>query len=322
MTDQGTYAQPRAEFAANPYSLANPCFFAAEPLQRISVETMEPGWARARLADPGSMVIPLFDGGPLMRDGEAVFLSASAMPEFGADAAWVFLGLSKKGTAYFAVDATRDAGPEAAPFSDMGAYIPLREAAGALDPDDLAIIGQGRWFLDWHRRHRFCAACGSETEAAKGGAKRQCPNCGAEHFPRTDPVAIVLATHEDACLLGRGVNFPPGMFSALAGFVEGGETPEQCARRELLEEAGVELTAMRYLFSQPWPFPSSMMMGYIAAARGRDLTLDEEEIAEARWVDRREVQHILETGGSEALQLPPRFTIARQLIEHWAREGF
>lgn len=326
MTQQQEPTPHVGHFAANPYSLANPCFFASEPLQRVSVETMEPGWARARLADPASMLLPLFKGDPLLRDDEPMFLSTAALSEFGPNAIWVFLGVSKKGTAYFAVDATCDAGPEAAPFSDMGRYTPLREAAGVLEPDDLAIIGQGRWFLDWHRRHPFCARCGGATEPAKGGAKRQCPHCGAEHFPRSDPVAIVLAIHDDACLLGRGANFPPGFFSALAGYVEGCETPEQCARRELFEEAGVELTAMQYLFSQPWPFPGSMMMGYLASAKSRDLVLDKEEIVEARWVDRSEIQDVLNNGGSksggspeEAFYLPPRFTIARQLIDHWAR---
>ena len=129
-----------------------------------------------------------------------------------------------------------------------------------------------------------------------GGAKRRCDACETEHFPRTDPVAIVLAVHEGACLLGRGPHFPPGFLSALAGFVEAAETPEEAAKRELFEEAGVTLTDIRYQFSQPWPFPNSMMMGFIADAEDRALTLDETEIVEARWIDKADILKPLLSG--------------------------
>ena len=154
----------------------------------------------------------------------------------------------------------------------------------------------------------------------EGGAKRQCRACGAEHFPRSDPVAIVLALHEGACLLGRGPHFPPGFLSALAGYVEAAETPEDAARRELFEEAGVRLTDIRYQFSQPWPFPTSLMMGFIADAESRDLDLDAEEIEEARWIDRADIRAMLNGEERGGVYLPPRFTIARQLIERWAGE--
>jgi len=187
-----------------------------------------------------------------------------------------------------------------------------------LDANDLSMIGQGRWFLDWHHRHRFCARCGGETHVADGGAKRQCSVCEAEHFPRTDPVAIVLAVHDDNCLLGRGPDWPPGFMSALAGFIEAAETPEECAIRELQEEAGVTLTDVRYQFSQPWPFPSSLMMGFIADAESRDLKLDETEIVDAQWLSRAEINALRAGEKRDDILLPPRFTIARQLIERWA----
>ena len=299
-------------------SVADPIAFAGNPLDRASDSRVDPDWIAARLGDPASLFLPLYRGDPLIRDSAAVFLSGAARREFPASAPIVFLGL--KGTAaHFAVDLSAASSPLDAPFADFGAYTPLREAAFALkNGADLSIIGQARWLLDWHRRHRHCAVCGAMTEMKDGGAKRQCPECAAEHFPRSDPVSIVLATHGDACLLGRGPHFPPGFLSALAGFVEACETPEECAVRELKEEAGVTLTAVRYQFSQPWPFPSSLMMGFIADAADRALNLDTKEIVEARWVDKAQIRSLLGGDKSEDLKLPPRFTIARRLIERWA----
>ncbi|MEK7265981.1 MAG: NAD(+) diphosphatase [Pseudomonadota bacterium] len=292
--------------------------FTGNPLDRASDARADPSWIRARLADPFSLFVPLYRGDPLLRDGRAVFLASAARAELPSLTPVVFLGL-KDDAAHFAVDFSDAPAPQDAPFSDFGVYTPLREAAFALGDasDDLAIIGEARWLLDWHRRHGHCAVCGSKTEAKDGGAKRQCPDCGAEHFPRSDPVAIVLATHEDACLLGRGPHFPPGFLSALAGFVEACETPEECAVRELREEAGVSLSNVRYQFSQPWPFPSSLMMGFIADAKDKTTKLDEREIVEARWFGRKEIMQLLEGERREDVRLPPRFTIARRLIERW-----
>lgn len=300
-------------------SADSPCAFAAEPLDRASEARIDPQWIIARLANPKSLIIPLYRGDPLIAEGNTAFLSAAARSEFPANATIVFLGVAED-VAHFAVDASAAVSAEAAPFAEIGTYTPLREAAAIISDGDLAIIGHARWLLDWHRRHRFCAACGASTESKDGGAKRQCPDCGTEHFPRSDPVAIVLATHEDACLLGRSPRFPPGFLSTLAGFVEGAETPEACAVRELREEAGVVLTDVRYQFSQPWPFPSSLMMGFMATAESRALKLDKKEIEEARWVTREEIRALLDGAQREELRLPPRFTIARRLIEKWAAD--
>ncbi|OFX05526.1 MAG: hypothetical protein A3E78_12380 [Alphaproteobacteria bacterium RIFCSPHIGHO2_12_FULL_63_12] len=300
-------------------SAADQITFTGNPLDRASDGRADPAWIEARLADPQSLFLPLYRGDPLLRDGRAVFLASAARADIPSRATAVFLGV-RNDRAHFAVDLSEAPGPQDAPFADFGAYTPLREAAFALGEagDDLAIIGQARWLLDWHRRHRHCAVCGSMTEIADGGAKRLCPGCGAEHFPRSDPVAIVLATHDDACLLGRGPHFPPGFLSALAGFVEACETPEECAVRELREEAGVALSNVRYQFSQPWPFPSSLMMGFIADAKDRALTLDVREIVEARWVEKGEIQSLLAGVKRDDIKLPPRFAIARRLIERWA----
>jgi len=299
-----------------PLLTPNPNLFAAEPLDRASMKRSDPAWVSAQLANTESVMIPLWQGDPLIADGKAAWLSVAARNEFG-DADIVFLGLRGE-TAHFAIDASHTSQPEQAPFADIGDYIPLREAAASLGPDDVSIIGQGRWLFDWHGRNKHCANCGSTTTISEGGAKRSCDNCETEHFPRTEPVAIVLATHDDACLLGRGPHFPPGFLSALAGFVEAAETPEECAARELYEEAGVTLTDVTYQFSQPWPFPASLMMGYLATAQDRTLTLDPTEIEEAKWIEKEEIKSLLNGAQREDLRLPPQFTIARQLIERWA----
>ncbi|MDZ7626808.1 MAG: NAD(+) diphosphatase [Parvularculaceae bacterium] len=293
------------------------CLFSHEPLDRASDHRADPQWIAARLAETSTLIAPLWRGDPLVRGERVAFLGANALGAFPADTKIIFLGLS--GTAaHFAIDVSSAPSADAAPFADLGAYTPLREAAALLPPDELAIVGEARWLIDWHRRHPHCAMCGAPTEMKDGGAKRQCAACSTEHFPRSDPVAIVLATHEDACLLGRGPHFPPGFLSALAGFVEACETPEACAIRELREEAGVVIDNVRYQFSQPWPFPSSLMMGFIADAKDRALTLDSKEIEEARWVERDVVRKLIDGEKREDLRLPPRFTIARRLIERWA----
>ena len=172
--------------------------------------------------------------------------------------------------------------------------------------------------VDWHARHRHCAVCGTPTNVFRGGWARKCPNCGAEHYPRTDPVVIMLAECEGQVLLGRGAAWPEGRFSALAGFIEPGETIEEAVRRETMEEAGVRVGAVRYVASQPWPFPSQLMIGCIGQAESHEITIDH-ELAEAIWVTREEVRRAL--AGEPSRFIPPsRLAIARVLLETWAAE--
>ncbi|PQA88137.1 NAD(+) diphosphatase [Hyphococcus luteus] len=297
----------------------NPNWFANSPLSRVNIEKDQHAFVEARLADQTSLLLPMWRGDPLMKDGAPAFLNIAALSEFPKDAPLILLGLIGE-RAYFAVDISSTAdSAETAPFTELGGYMPLRNAAGVLSRDDLAVVGQARWFFEWRRKHRFCANCGAETEFDPGGAKARCLKCEAEHFPRLNPVSIVLAVNEDACLLGRGHQFPPGFVSALAGFVEAGETPEECARRELFEEAGVTIDNVRYLFSQPWPFTCALMMGFHAEAQDRALTVDTDELAEAGWYDRKDVEAVL-NGEERGFVLPPPFTIARQLIERWVKD--
>jgi NAD+ diphosphatase len=172
--------------------------------------------------------------------------------------------------------------------------------------------------IDWHQRHGFCARCGTRTTMADAGYKRVCPNCNAEHFPRTDPVVIMLATHGDACLVGRGKQFPRGMFSALAGFIEPGETIEEAVRRELMEEAGLKVGRVTYHTTQPWPFPSSLMIGCFAEAESRDTKVDETEIAEVRWLERDLARRLVKGEGVDGVWVPPAIAIAHHLIKDWA----
>jgi NAD+ diphosphatase len=295
----------------------NPNWFANSPLERINHEHDQAGFIEGCLTDSASLLVPLWRGDTLVANGQAAFLSITARSQMPQDAPIVFLGL-RNDIAHFAIDLS-SAGqtPEAAPFAEIGEYMPIRTAASVISRHDLAIIGHARWLFEWHRKHPFCAVCGAQTVVKNGGAKRQCEQCETEHFPRSDPVAIVLALHENACLLGRSPHFPPGFLSALAGYVEAAETPEEAAKRELFEEAGVTLTNIRYQFSQPWPFPSSLMMGFLADAEDRTLTLDKTEIEEARWIELNDIRALLNGEERHDIFLPPEFTIARQLIERW-----
>jgi NAD+ diphosphatase len=184
-------------------------------------------------------------------------------------------------------------------------------------PEEVAVLGTAKALLDWHRRHRFCANCGTGTGMSSGGWRRDCEGCGSQHFPRTDPVSIMLATRGDRCVLGRQARFVKGSYSCLAGFIEPGETIEVAVRRELKEEAGIVAGTVRYLFSQPWPFPSSLMIGCHAEALHDDIVVDRTELEDARWFAREEVAMMLAGRHPDGLIVPPPMAIAHHLIRAW-----
>jgi NAD+ diphosphatase len=199
----------------------------------------------------------------------------------------------------------------------------LRALAPTIAPGEAAILAEARSLLDWHARHRFCAQCGSPTRLASAGWKRSCPDCRASHFPRTDPVVIMLAIRGERALLGRNRRRPGARFSCLAGFVEPGETPEEAVRREVREEAGVRCGRVRYLAAQPWPFPSSLMMGFLAEALTEEITVDPEEIAEARWFSREEVREMVARAAAgpddpSRVSLPTPTAIAHHICRRWS----
>jgi len=195
----------------------------------------------------------------------------------------------------------------------------LWAAMAGLEAEELATYGAARSLVDWHARHRFCARCGNGTVLAKGGWQRNCTNevCKSEHFPRVDPVTIMLVEHEGRLLLGRQPRFPPRRFSALAGFVEPGESIEEAVAREVREEAGVEVRDVGYVGSQPWPFPSSLMIGCHAHAVGSDLTIDRTELEEADWFTRAEVAEAMTGSDAGRFIAPPPFAIAHHLLKWW-----
>lgn len=247
---------------------------------------------------------PVIDAGGGLKWGSL----ADAEPE----AELVFLGLDE-GRACFAEV------PAAGSVSPPNPH--LWQALASLGAEDLATYGGARSLVDWHARHRFCARCGSATVLAKGGWQRNCTGCAAEHFPRVDPVTIMLVEHQDSLLLGRQPRFPQGNYSALAGFVEPGETIEEAVAREVLEEAGVRVRDVSYVMSQPWPFPSSLMIGCHAHADDPAITIDRTELEDARWFTRAEVEEAVEAarsgGRGRAFGAPQRTAVAHHLLRWW-----
>jgi NAD+ diphosphatase len=191
------------------------------------------------------------------------------------------------------------------------------DTIGALSPTEAPLFAAALSLAWWHSRHRFCANCGHESLVERGGWSRRCAGCTAQHFPRVDPVVIMLAEHDGRLLLGRQPQYPPGRYSALAGFLEPGESIEAAVSRELQEEAGIAVSDVTYVASQPWPFPSSLMIGCHARALGEDLTIDFTELDDARWFSRAEIAAAISGEPGATFQPPPSFAIARTLLEHW-----
>jgi len=297
--------------------------FAGNPLDRASERRKDQAWLEARLKDRNSQFLPLWRTRPfvveqqgetmlgLLRAGLIDSLIASAPPP-------VFLGLDGE-SAVFAVDLSDGPDPaKGGALAGLGRFQDLRAAAMSLDHRDAAIAAQAKAIVDWHDRHRFCAQCGAPSAVESAGWSRRCTNdaCGAEHFPRTDPVVIMLAVRDGHCLLGRQPKFPPGFYSALAGFVEPGESIEEAVRRELKEEAGITTGRVTYFAAQPWPFPSSLMIGCIAEATSEAITVDGEELDDARWFSKATCAEALE-GRVRDLAMPPPLAIAHHLVRAW-----
>ena len=308
--------------------------FAFNPLDRMSERRDEDGVIEAMAAAPSSRAVVICRDSPvLLRHGPSVqgYMSLAEAESLGPIAVRAFLGKDEHGGVFGVLLDDEAAvaappGPHYAPkfhivhrpdavLEDLRALT----ATGQLDPATIGAIGQAKSLLYWHARHRFCANCGARTHVAASGWRRECAACGAQHFPRTDPVVIMHVVHGDDCLMGRQSRFPPGMYSCLAGFVEAGETLEEAVRREVFEEAGLRTGRVAYMASQPWPFPSSLMIGCLAEARGRDLVVDHNELEDARWFSREEVGLMFRKAHPQGLFCPPKLAIAHHLLAAWAK---
>ncbi len=301
-------------------------FYMGSGLDRADGLRDDPVWIDARLRDNRVRVLPVWKDRVLITHNSAPGMlpltgdaGRSALEAAGEI---VLLGL-KDGVGYFAADVSALSEADAATLAAGEDFTDLRQVAAAMERAEGSMLAYARGMLHWHRRHRFCGDCGHPTENTSGGHVRRCtnPDCGRPHFPRTDPAVIMLVTRPGpdggACLLGHKSVFLPGMYSTLAGFVEIGETLEETVAREVMEETGIATTDIQYRASQPWPFPSSLMLGYRARATSFDITVNHNELDDAAWFTRDDIARMGETGK----RLPRPDSIALWLINEWLNEG-
>ena len=293
--------------------------FVRNPLSRHSAERDHDLVAR-HLADAGALTIAIAGEIPILRRngaGMTGFLPLADLERVEARHEQAFLG-TIDGRPVFgtALDASA---AETFKRGDEHLAIDLRSIAvqGLVPADELGILAEAKALLFWHARHRFCPNCGSPTAVSSAGFRRDCAACGAQHFPRTDPVAIMLVHRGEHCLLGRQARFIANSYSCLAGFIEPGETIEDAVRRETFEEAGIEVGAVRYGASQPWPFPSSLMIGCFGEALTEAITLDRDELEDGRWFAKDEVRLMLAREHPDGLITPPPMAIAHFLMRSW-----
>jgi NAD+ diphosphatase len=290
--------------------------FVANPLDRRANHRGDAAWLAGQLASPSARLVQVAGDSALVADG--LLLTDAGDPHDALDASGViFLGLDGEGAPWFARERRVD--ENSGEISGEALRGQLRDLRGlalaeALPPEQLGIVAQARALLHWHARHRFCATCGAATELAEAGYRRHCAGCNADHFPRTDPVAIIAVHHQGSVLLGRQRSWRPGMYSALAGFLEPGETIEAAARREVFEEAGVVVGDVRYVASQPWPFPGSLMIGLIGEAVSTEIAIDEKELEDARWFGAEEARSMVERRHPQGLFAANPMAIAHHLV--------
>jgi NAD+ diphosphatase len=296
--------------------------FAGNPLDRVSERRRDADWIATLLADPAARMLPLYELRPSTCGGAATVLDWQPVEPWRElierGATLVFLGLGE-GRPHFAIDAS---GADR-PFSADNEPFDARTLAPLLPGGEAAILAEARALIDWHARHRFCAQCGAPTRVTAAGWVRRCPECKASHYPRSDPVTIMLAVRGERALLGRGKRRPGSRFSCLAGFMEPGETIEECVRREVHEESGIHVGRVRYLACQPWPFPSTLMMGFLCEALSEEITIDPDELAEARWFSRDDLRAMVARAAAgpddpTQISVPGPVAIAHQICRRWS----
>jgi NAD+ diphosphatase len=297
--------------------------FTGHPLDRASHRRRDAQWLAARQEEETTRYIPVWKSKNLFAESQLlrpVLLSAHQAQEHLTEAESVTLLGVQDEIATFAIGLWSADGSPPSDLVALGQFHDLRQVAALLGGKDGALLAYARAMAYWHRRHRFCGDCGSPTASAEGGHLRVCTNerCAQRHFPRTDPAIIVLVTSGEHCLLGRKPMWPAGRYSTIAGFVEPGESIEDAVIREVHEETGVRVREMHYQSSQPWPFPTSLMLGFRAQADNDPIRVDQDELEHARWVTRDELERDLRRG---ALSLPPSVSVSYRLIEDWFDAG-
>lgn len=295
-------------------------FYAGADIDRVSPLRRDAEWIAAQRAAPEARVLPLWREKNFVsfldKGGETPEIAWMSVPDAMAlapdDSALLLLG-DRDGTPYFAIDLSHIEDPQSE--VPHGTFVGLRDVGGALGQAEGALLSYAKGLIHWHDRHPFCGRCGSATNAVDAGHVRQCvnPDCKASHFPRTDPAVIMLVHQGDRCVLGHNKRNPQPMYSTLAGFVEPGESLEEAVAREVMEEVGIRVGRVRYHSSQPWPFPGNIMLGFHAEAESTDITVEEAELAEARWFDRSDIVNAAATG----LKLSRTESISRRLIDDW-----
>ena len=295
----------------------------ADPvLDRAAHLRSDEDWLRAQLESENTVIVPVWRARNLVAnqaEPRGVLLPPQAVSTLiEAARATVLLGLRDE-RAHFAIDISHLEEHEIGGLHADSEFVDLRSVGAVMDRSEAALLAYAKGIMHWHSRHGFCGVCGSPTEIREAGHLRKCLNeqCGALHFPRTDPAVIMLVSSGDRALLGRKAEWMEGMYSTLAGFVEPGETLEQAVAREVWEEAGIEIDNIRYHSSQPWPFPSSLMLGFYADAVTEDFHRNDDELEDLQWFTRAE----LAEGGAGIARRPRSDSIARRLIDEWIRQG-
>ena len=308
--------------------------FSGVGLDRVSARREDAAFLADLRARPDARFVLIARDMPVLgRETRQWSWPATLADALGPPRAEILLGLEPSGAPYFAALLPESAVEQQADLSDgfLDRRVLVVPGRPELEPTDLrtfawqglaprdavAILGEAKAICYWHARHGFCSNCGAPSRVAAAGWRRECDACKAQHFPRTDPVVIMLAVDGERCLLGRQGRFPKGMYSALAGFLEPGETIEEAVRREILEESGIVVDEVRYVASQPWPFPASLMIGCLARAATREITVDGDELEDARWFDREEVTAIFQKRHPQGLTAPNRMAIAHHLLKFW-----
>ena len=302
---------------------SRPNVYSCSPLDRIATRREDHAWIEEQRKNPESLYVPVWRnrnlvGGMEQNAPEAVYLTGEAAQNLHmAGGPWAFLGLLD-GKAVFTIDISAADDPIPLLPETVGQFVDLRSVGWGVARPEASVLAHARGLMHWRARHKFCGVCGGVCEVKTSGHMVQCTACEAQHFPRTDPAVIMLVHKGDRAVLGHSTRFPrAAMYSTLAGFVEPGETLEEAVRREVLEEVGITCGAVHYHSSQPWPFPGNIMLGFYAEGLTEDITIDPEELKDARWFTRDDMRNCDKLG----FALPRVDSIARRLIEDWLAAG-